>query len=146
MCSWKPMTSVDISKRTASPLRFFFCSQVTVLFTFLSVHLWGYFHACATSCSAHVHCKTVFIVSFMACCGEVKSNEELLHWVCECRVTTVASQALIAPVSTSFFAAANFVWYVLSFTEQVVFFLVLPQHCLIATYLIGVILLYLNLV
>jgi hypothetical protein len=82
----------------------------------------------------------------MACCGEVKSNEELLHWVCECRVTTVASQALIAPVSTSFFAAANFVWYVLSFTEQVVFFLVLPQHCLIATYLIGVILLYLNLV
>lgn len=123
LCSWKLMTSVDIWKRTASPLRYFFCSQVTVLFTFLSVHLWGYFHACATSCSAHsVHCKTVLIVSFMACCGELKSNEELLHWVCECRVTTVASQALIEPASTSFFAATNSVWYSLSFTEQAVFF------------------------
>ncbi len=123
MCSWKPMTSVDIWKRTASLLRYFFCSQVTVLFTFLSVHLWGYFHACATSCSAHsVRCKRVFIVSFMACCGEVKSNEELLHWVCECRVTTVASQALIVPVSTSFFAATNSVWYALSSTARQCFF------------------------
>ncbi len=123
MCSWKLMISVDIWKRTASLLRYFFCSQVTVLFTFLSVHLWGYYRACATSCSAHsVRCKTVFIVSFMTCCGEVKSNEELLHWVRECRVTTVASQALIVPVSTSFFAATNFVWYALSFTARQCFF------------------------